>query len=102
MPLQPAKRADSEMIYKVLTSIQACLDKGASETFLRQGVLSNNTAAFERLLSPSGVLVRTECVDRREGPPVRYFLTDKGKQFKETLLWEIEMDKYTGGDFYGK
>jgi hypothetical protein len=90
------------MIYRVLTVIQAGLGNGASESALKQGALSNNDVAFERLLGLRGVLVRTECVERRAGPPVRYLLTERGKQFQEKLLWGIEMDNYTGGEFYAK
>ena len=91
------------MIYRVLTVIQAGLRDGASETALRQGALSNNPGAFDRLLGPSGVLVRTECVERRpENSKFRFFLLDRGKQFQEVLHWEVEMDDYTEGEFYGK
>jgi hypothetical protein len=76
---------------------------GASETALRQGALSNNPGAFDRLLGFRGVLVRTECVERRsEDSKFRFFLLDRGKQFQKVLRWEVEMDDYTGGEFYAK
>ena len=86
------------MLYKVLTTIDAHRDN-ASESSLRQGALSNNDKAFNRLLGVSGVLVRTRCVEITvEGA---YSRTAIGKQFQERLDWGLKMDEYTHGEFYG-
>ena len=97
MPLQPSTRKEAEMLYKVLTTIDAHRDS-ASESALRQGALSNNDKAFERLLGLSGVLIRTGCVETMEDGA--YARTAKGKQFQKSLDWGLKMDDYTHGEFY--
>ncbi len=84
-------------MYKVLATIDAHRDN-ASDSALRQGALSNNDKAFERLLGERGVLVRAACVERtQEGA---YKRTVKGKQFQKYLDWGLKMDDHTRGDFY--
>jgi len=97
LPLQPATRKDAEIIYKILTTIDAHRDK-ASESSLRQGALSNNDKAFERFLGQQGVLVRMGCVERAEGGA--YGRTERGKEFQKHLDWELQFDDYTQGAFY--
>ena len=83
------------MIFKVLGTIEAHRDN-ASESALRQGALSNNDKAFERLLAePRGLFIRTGCIKQTDSGG--YTRTTLGKKLQIRIKWLLDMDDYLRG-----
>ena len=103
MPLSPETRKEAEKRLTILKLIGLYTDKCPKSTLLN-GPFGGDDKAFERLLGPSGVLVRTRMVSIAENDRVTHFSrTDAGKIYQQVLDMQLNfLDPYTGGEVWSK